>query len=208
MILNDRLLSTFTSFLLRSKLKGKSSNRHSLRGCLQILRFVYTKPEKRQATRKEWTFQEGKRRSCLQYVKDMLTRTDKEKLRTQAPAVFKELLRYLELKRNTSTAVGPCSKCEDAMWHAFILCTEIYASWCMSKEPAIFIHHNPALYPKGTKEGFMAYCATLKLYAETYNQEPPRDFWPRPKAGDAAVAEGLTQGRAMPALERNKKRKL
>jgi hypothetical protein len=143
-----------------------------------------------------------------QYVKDMLTRTDKEKLRTQASAVFKELLRYLELKRNTSTAVGPCSKCEDAMWHAFILCTEIYASWCMSKEPAIFIHHNPALYPKGTKEGFMAYCATLKLYAETYNQEPPRDFWPRPKAGDAAVAEGLTQGRAMPALERNKKRKL
>jgi hypothetical protein len=138
-----------------------------------------------------------------QYVKGMLTRTDnnldKEKLRALAPAVFNELLRYLELKR---------SKSVDEMWHAFILCTEIYASWCMSKEPAIFIHHNPALYPKGTKEGFMAYCATLKLYAETYNQEPPRDFWPRPKAGDAAVAEGLAQGRAMPALERNKKRNL
>ena len=137
-----------------------------------------------------------------QYVKDVLTRTDnkleEEVIRAQAPAVFKELLRYLELKRATNTTVGPCSKCVDGMWHAFILCTEMYAQWCVSNGPPSFIHHNPSLFQKGTKEGFLAYCATLKLYAETYGQEPPREFWPRPKEGDAAVAEGL----------KNKKRKL
>ena len=90
-----------------------------------------------------------------QYVKDMLTRTDnnldKEKLRAQAPAVFNELLRYLKLKRNTSTAVGPCSKSRCGMLSYYVRRYTCRGA-CRRSQPSSFTTTQPCIL-RGPRRG-------------------------------------------------------
>lgn len=100
-------------------------------------------------------------------------------------ALFVEYARFLALCLLGIRAV-PSPSVDDA-WHAHILCTRAYESWCQRYRGGTMLHHNP-----GSGEADL-YDATLLEYESTFGFSPPLAFWPRsfsrrPLAVAAAVA--------------------
>ena len=131
---------------------------------------------------------------CEQWVKDLVDRKSnkmgEEQLRSVAPLLLFELLRYLKLKCVSKDGkVGPPSTEVDGMWHAYLLCTKEYFRFCETENKGAYLHHDPSLFGKGTETGKHAYHGCLALYTSTFGEAPPKQFWRRSAQGDAAVAQ-------------------
>jgi len=107
------------------------------------------------------------------------------------PDLLSETILYLVLKSEAIDPIGPPSRQVDQMWHAFILCTNIYFKFCLSLPSARYLHHDSTLFVKGTETGRVAYYNVMRQYAERFGSSPPRKFWNRTKAGDEAIELGL-----------------
>jgi hypothetical protein len=130
-----------------------------------------------------------------QFVKDQIDRTSNkltaQELQDIGPDLLSETVLYLVLKSETIGPIGPPSRQVDEMWHAFILCTNIYIKFCLSLPSCRYLHHDPTLFLKGTETGRLAYHNVMRQYAHRFGSSPPRKFWGRTKAGDEAIELGL-----------------
>ena len=74
------------------------------------------------------------------------------------------------------------SKVIDQVWHEHLLFTQAYPKFC-DEVLGHYFHHNPELVADDSQTGvFQAqYHATLDLYRQEFNAEPPADIWNTPK---------------------------
>lgn len=72
-----------------------------------------------------------------------------------------------------ATVLSP-SRMVDIVWHAHVLDTKAYASFC-AKSSEGFIHHNPDGDLDEARPARYAY--TLKLYKSCFTVDPPSQFW-------------------------------
>ena len=130
-----------------------------------------------------------------QFVNDQIDRISNKltarELQDMGPDLLSETILYLVLKSEAIDPIGPPSRQVDQMWHAFILCTNIYFKFCLSLPSARYLHHDSTLFVKGTETGRVAYYNVMRQYAERFGSSPPRKFWNRTKAGDEAIELGL-----------------
>jgi hypothetical protein len=77
----------------------------------------------------------------------------------------------------------------DHIWHTFILFTEKYTLFC-NQIANRYIHHfpslppehrKPAIKPGDTKPERNTYSQFTLDYKETFNEDPPIEFWPKPR---------------------------
>ncbi len=59
----------------------------------------------------------------------------------EVPAMLGEVLRFLELTRDSELMLSPPQRL-DLAWHEFILFTKLYADWC-KRHLGRFVHHQP-----------------------------------------------------------------
>lgn len=96
--------------------------------------------------------------------------------RTVALEHERELRRFLALHALDPDAGYGMAGAVDDLWHALILCTELYATFCETVAGA-FIHHTPA-YIQGPPDG--GYDRLLRDYDRVFGEPAPTDVWPSP----------------------------
>lgn len=87
---------------------------------------------------------------------------------------FEEMLKFLDVCHATDETVSPSPRVDKA-WHAFLLFTEDYASYC-DERFGCFIHHGPM-----ESSDPAAYKRAYRQARLRYGQLDPR-AWPRPRA--------------------------
>ena len=107
----------------------------------------------------------------FQYNKAAKERHAPEMTGAKFAPLLAEYKAFLELKLDGTLAVP--SDCVDHVWHAHILCTKEYFTWCGRHNGGNYLHHDPS---SGTKD---AYEATLAAYAKLHHRSAPVAFWPR-----------------------------
>ena len=87
-----------------------------------------------------------------------------------------EYARWLELlaAEGAGTRLSP-SKLVDEVWHAHILDSRAYSSFCL-EHYSVYVHHEPS-YEKSHAFHQPAFDACLLKYKEHFGQEPPASHW-------------------------------
>ncbi len=96
----------------------------------------------------------------------------------------KELVRFLTVcainPNKRYTMLGPI----DEFWHTFLMFTEEYSAFC-HQIAGRFLHHIPATPLENEderKNALAGYREFLKTYQKVFHEEPPKIYWPNPKA--------------------------
>lgn len=94
--------------------------------------------------------------------------------RTVAIEHSRELRRFLALcAMNPDADYGMVGAVDD-LWHALILCTELYAAFC-DAVVGRFIHHTPAFVKQPPTDGYDRF---LNDYERVFGEPVPTDVWP------------------------------
>lgn len=89
----------------------------------------------------------------------------------EVPAMLREVLRFLELTRDSGQMLSPPQRL-DLAWHEFILFTRLYADWC-ERRLGRFVHHQPG---GSADENRAQLRRTLMRYSLRFGAPDPR-FW-------------------------------
>ena len=84
-----------------------------------------------------------------------------------------EYLRFINIKKSRPTMNYQPSELVDAMWHAHIICTKIYHTFCDRCNNGEYIHHTP-----DNRNNTQTYKNTLQAYSKEYGCDPDPIFWP------------------------------
>lgn len=91
-----------------------------------------------------------------------------------------EVVKFLSLVAEDSSAMLTPSRRVDLVWHEFILFTRLYCDFCQNHFGK-FIHHTPGGTQKENRDQFLA---TLCHYEQRFGT-PPQSFW---GGGDQGIA--------------------
>ena len=101
----------------------------------------------------------------------------------------RELKRFLVLCALDPDAAYGMNGPVDELWHTFIMFTLDYARFC-EEVAGRFLHHVPASEEaKLDPEAGASYERMLAAYADTFDEEPPTEFWPSPGSADVAGSQ-------------------
>ncbi|MGU3588341.1 glycine-rich domain-containing protein [Methylobacterium brachiatum] len=108
-----------------------------------------------------------------------------------------EYLRFAYLAWASPTGSTP-SKAVDEVWHAHLLFTRSYESFCLDTR-GHHLHHEPGDGETDEARFRDAYRNTLDLYRAEFG-EPPGRWWPRPAPASVAAAAGSSDTLPGPVL--------
>ena len=95
-----------------------------------------------------------------------------------AQRVTEQYRKFIFLCAVSPFSVTP-SDAVDQAWHLHMTYTESYWTDLCKNVIGKPVHHNPTKGGESERDKFYAqYEASLRLYREMFNEEPPRDIWP------------------------------